>query len=573
MLEKVRHYLPLLLIILLALVLRLSWLDRVPVGITGDELDYAFNAKAVFLTGRDITGTWSPFSLTTPPGETPKAELPYLLFAPFIGVADFSLFNVRFPHVLVNVLLLVIIYLIAYELFSKRVAVFAALVGAVNPWAIYFGRTAYEVPLSVLLFLVSFYILMKVKGWKILYSFPFLLLALYLYIGAKLWFMPFMLISSIYAYWFVNKRRFLKQYLVLLVTCLLVFVYFVSLLQSSSVGTRSSELLTPYSSDISVKVDQHRKLAVQTPITNMFENKIVIYTKEIVERYFGLFSTQHLFLTGESVARYSTWRHGVFYYIDVIFLFLGFAALLKKKKSIVLLFVALLLVALLPALLSSVDRSYGIRAALVFPLLFIVAALGLAEFGIYIKNKLVWIGIGVIYCLSILNYFNIYLFENPIYNAEAFAISERILSRYVDLASKSDQQVVILAEGEGALFKQYLFYTNGYSSKTKDEIRSIYNNGEFKLNNVYYAGCNTDVDIPENSVVITFARKECGNLPEGDHLSISQLSDGGEVYRIYNDNICSKYPLSRSPSNFSLGDFMMENLDEQHFCQKYIMNL
>jgi len=38
------------------------WLDRIPIGIGGDELTYVFNAKAIFLTGSDISGTWNPMS-------------------------------------------------------------------------------------------------------------------------------------------------------------------------------------------------------------------------------------------------------------------------------------------------------------------------------------------------------------------------------------------------------------------------------------------------------------------------------------------------------------------------------
>ena len=59
---------PLFLIIVLALFLRLLWLDRIPTGISNDELDYVLTAKAIFFTGTDIAGSgWSPLSLTTPP--------------------------------------------------------------------------------------------------------------------------------------------------------------------------------------------------------------------------------------------------------------------------------------------------------------------------------------------------------------------------------------------------------------------------------------------------------------------------------------------------------------------------
>ena len=89
---KKRIPLGLLLIIILALFLRLIWLDKVPNGITDDELIFVLNAKAVFFTGSDISGVWNPLTLAPIPGITPMAELPSLIMAPFIGILPLSLF-------------------------------------------------------------------------------------------------------------------------------------------------------------------------------------------------------------------------------------------------------------------------------------------------------------------------------------------------------------------------------------------------------------------------------------------------------------------------------------------------
>ena len=64
-------------IILLAAFLRFFWLDRIPNAVSGDELTYIFTAKSMFLSGSDITHTWSPLSIFAfryPPGEV-QAEL------------------------------------------------------------------------------------------------------------------------------------------------------------------------------------------------------------------------------------------------------------------------------------------------------------------------------------------------------------------------------------------------------------------------------------------------------------------------------------------------------------------
>ena len=75
---KIENYL-LLFVIILASILRLLWLDRVPSAIGGDELIYVLNAKSMLLSGSDLTGTWNPLSIfffNYPPNQM-QAELPY----------------------------------------------------------------------------------------------------------------------------------------------------------------------------------------------------------------------------------------------------------------------------------------------------------------------------------------------------------------------------------------------------------------------------------------------------------------------------------------------------------------
>jgi hypothetical protein len=78
---KITQSIPLglVVIMILSLFLRLLWLDRIPTGISDDELGFIINAKAVFLTGKDISGVWSPFSLTPITGGFPQAEIPYVI--------------------------------------------------------------------------------------------------------------------------------------------------------------------------------------------------------------------------------------------------------------------------------------------------------------------------------------------------------------------------------------------------------------------------------------------------------------------------------------------------------------
>jgi len=107
----------LLLIIIFALFLRVLWLGRIPIAISGDELDYILDAKSIFLSGKDLTGKWTPLSLTPAPHTIPKGELPSLLISPLIGPLGMSLFNSRLPNVGFGIGMLLTFYLIAQRFF------------------------------------------------------------------------------------------------------------------------------------------------------------------------------------------------------------------------------------------------------------------------------------------------------------------------------------------------------------------------------------------------------------------------------------------------------------------------
>ena len=162
----------LLSIIVLGFILRFIFLDKIPIGITNDELDYIINAKAIFLRFTDISGTWFPLSFTNPPFSYPKGEILYFILSPLIGLMPFSLFFARLPSALMGTLFIVLIYFIVKKLIGKPQAIIAALVMAVNPFSIFFARTAYDTPITIFFYFLAFYVVLVSKKWKILFAAP-----------------------------------------------------------------------------------------------------------------------------------------------------------------------------------------------------------------------------------------------------------------------------------------------------------------------------------------------------------------------------------------------------------------
>jgi len=571
-----KKYLLLFLILGFALFLRILWLDRIPPAISNDELDYVIDAKAIFLTGNDFSGFWRPYFLTPPPKQFPKAELPSLIVAPLIGPFHFSLMSARLPYAFLGIIFILVLFLIAKKFWGYKTALLVSLIASINPWCFYFSRTAFDAPLAILFYFVAFSILLSTRGWKILFTFLFLFLAFFSYIGTKIIFLPFVFLVCFYSWYFVNKRKFTKQYLILILLSFFLMGWFLFSLKRGLVGNRANEILTPFHPLVLKTVDEERRLSVDSFLTPIFSNKLIVFFKIILERYFKSFSPELLFIHGEGRATFSVWHHGMFYYLDLLFLLLGFYFLFAKNKPIFFLFVFLIFISPFPAIISNVGGEYVLRGGLLYPVLILIVGFGLTKFLSYLNSNHLRVGAIVLfiflYFLQLFNFLNIYFFRNPIYNSEGFGFSTRVLFRYINLA-KSKAKRVLLVTGDGSSsFKQNIFYSNLFDEKKLREARSLFNQNKFQWENVYFLStCPEKLDINENDTVIVLSFSDC--LKENSWLSISQLSDGGEVYRIFNDSLCKNFILNRYPPKIKFRDFKLEDLSEKTFCQKFISDL
>lgn len=577
-------FLTLSLIAAFGLILRILWLDRVPVAIVDDELDYILDAKAIFFSGKDLSGEWSPLSLTTAPHQVPKAELPALLIAPFVGPMPLSLLAARLPYVIWGIVFLIILSLIARKFFGDKVALIVAAITTINPWSFYFSRTSFDIPLAGVFYLIAFYLLISLKGWKLLFAFPFLFLAFFSYLGTKLIFLPFLLVVCFYSWFFINKRKFTRQYFVLVLLSLCVFGWFLFSLQRQPVKARTVELLTPFHSLVTQRVDSERRLSTGNTLNLLFANKPVVFTKILLEKYLGIFSSNFLFLYGEERAPYSMWTHGMFYYLDLIFLILGFCFLFVKKRKLWLFLVALIAIAPLPAVFSTMGVEYALRGVLLYPMLILFIGLGIWFLIFLKKSKLYRLGMAslivIFYLLQLFNFLNIYFFRNPIYNSEGFGLSQRVMINYVKRAQLEAKKVLVIEADELAMLKRYLFYTNSLDKEQLSLVRHLIAEDEYRWENVHFLRYYPKDMVMTKEITVIFQpgmvclpSVDC--LPSDEYpywLSVTQLGDSGEVFRIINDPICYQFSLGRYSTGIKFNDFKVEEMPLERFCQKFIID-
>ncbi|MBU0618825.1 hypothetical protein KKD62_01160 [Patescibacteria group bacterium] len=571
----------LIIIIAVSLFIRLWWIEIFPVGITHDEMDYIINAKAIYLTGRDTSGTWSPLSLTAKSYKTPTAELPSLIMAPFIGPIKLSFRSAKIPYVIANTFLIIITSLIVFHFIGFRAAFITGLLFAINPWSIHFSRTAFEAPLAICFFLTGLYILLKTKSWKILLTFPFFFLGFFSYHGTKLLFLPFVLVIIMFHYFTTKGSKSKKPYIVLFLLSLLIFLYFTFSLKYQAAGNRTKELIFFASNTISQVVDYERRASIPTRVTQIFSNKATHIIKAFTSQYLASVSSTLLFVNGEQRGAYSTWHHGLFYYIDFILLLIGIIVMANQNKHFFYLLLSLGLIAPLPAALSNLGESYVLRAALLFPILIIFVSRGIS-FLICASgrlSKLSAITFVIVYFIFLTNFLYLYFYRYPVYGSEGFFFSERILSHYIHRVKNKTKQLVVVSKEPWFLFEQYLFYSKIYETREiAKEVAQTIQTEEYSYENIKFIFAQTceevSTQLDKNMTLIINKDIPCTKFQPSTEVPIKIIAnteDGGWIFKIYNDHLCNNYSTQTYPKPTSIKEYQLSQLDDKLFCNAWIM--
>ena len=556
---------------LFALFFRIIFLDRIPNAIGGDELVYVLTAKAIALTGSDLTGSWNPlsaFMFHYPPGES-QAELPYFLFLPVIGLTHFSLFTARFTNALMSALTVIVLFGIAQKLFNRNTAIVTALVASINPWFIYIGRTAYEVVPATFFYLLGLLILLTQTKKRLLWAIPILFAAFYSYIGTKVLFLPFVLVTAFYSWFIIHKKKNAGFFLVIIAAAiLLVGAYMVALRDGTA--ARAGNLFLPDNVKVSTEVDAVRKESIQTPFLPLFDNKYTVYTRLLIKKMFDTISANYLFAAGDRF--FSMYTQGPFYSIDALFLLVGLGSLLFFTPHVFTLVSTLMVVSIAPQLIFDSTSLFTPHIALLFPLIILCISAGIMRVIDMVPKKwtrpmsVLFIGIYALLCGCFLY---IYTFQHSLQGH--FDFSVRVLSRYIELANPSSQDISVYTKQPFDLYKKYLFYANGLSDSTALEVGKAFHTKDFTLGTVHFLTCDEFVDPEADNSRIIISDNTCNPLQKKlPSISVKQLKDAGDTFLVYNNHICDELTLKYYPSGITLDDFRIEQMETKRFCSTFL---
>ena len=566
------RFIPIIVIIVLAVIFRFLWLDRIPNAIGGDELAYLLSAKSVFLTGHDLTGNWNPLSafIFRYPHNEQLAELEYFIHLPLSGPFPFSLVLARIPFATMSVGVAILLYLLAKRLFDSKTAFAVGCIAAINPWMIYIGRTSYEWTPTAFFYLLGLYMIIQKNKRTILLSILSFILAFYSYIGTKTILIPFVFLSICLAF-LLNGKVYKKQYVIVGIISILVTILFIILIHSANTGSRISELFLPTSQIIPPEVDNLRKISINSPLIQIFANKLSVYIQILTTKLYRIFSLPYLFLEGDEF--FSLRRHGMLYAIDAFFLFIGSLYAFTKKRSTFIILTLFILTATVPQLLHKNTTDFSFHSAMLYPFMILLIGYGIIQMVNAFHGFWKKISIGIIcflYVISVGKFIFVYIYQQPLQGG--FDFHTRILSEYIRRTQNKSVPITIYSDANSDYFRKFLFYTNGVSKQNIKEIAGYLTKTDFTLNGVTFKQCNDKLTM-STSLSISIVDRNCASTFDQDHLSIPRLDDGGEKYRIYNDSICTGLNIKRYPQNITINDFAMDQLSVQRFCETFITRL
>lgn len=562
-------------ILVLALFLRVIFLDRIPTGISNDEYYFLLNSKSVFYNFISLFQHGWNIQIFENIIKSINSETSILIMAPFMALFPSSLFFARLPYALVGVLTIFLIYKIARKCTkNNNLALLIALLASINPWSIYVNRTSFDAPVALLFFVLTIY-LQTFANYKLIILSAFTsLLAFNGYIGTKVIYLPFMLSSAYYFWRYVHHQKFSKSFLFLVLFSIFVTGYFLVNLSKSSIGGRTSEIIIPSSTIVTSQVIDERNQSISSPLNVVFTNRYVIYLRIIFDKYLNNFSTDVFFLHGDPTYMISLWKMGYFYYIDAALFIFGLIYLFNRFPSLFYFLVFQVLLSPIPEAIR-VDKipAYAFHSSYQYPFLYIILGCGAYYLLLLLRKKYLRILFVIVYITLFINFLNIYFIKYPIYQSEGFFVSRRIVANYLKFEQEKSKQIFVITAEPEAIFRNYLYFTKQFNYKNFEKI-----NTQYKLHpdKRYFEWENITISdqIPKTKIQdeVYIFDGDIHNFPfsSEQHHKVINLGNSQVLFKIYFSKTCKNIEISNKSNTISFDKLQLESLSEKEFCKNFV---
>jgi 4-amino-4-deoxy-L-arabinose transferase-like glycosyltransferase len=453
------RYIPILIVVVLAFILRIYSISKLPPGLYDDEVAIGYNAYSILTRGTDEYGT--PFPLTFRSFDDYK--LPGYIYLDTVPIALFgkNAFAVRLPSAVSGTLTVLFLYLFLENLLSlesgqlrkklRNLPLLSAFILAILPWHIQFSRAAYESVLALCFFMIGCWqSIVFYKNKRILY----LLTSLFFFTLASYTYHSFRILTPIaflLIFYFLFMKKFIKVKNLFLIA-LYVFILNLPLL-IFTFGAHGTARFLQTSTFTKQALPESIQQALQTPIPKtptaavpQFSiQALLAYPFIYMQNFLSFFSLEELFVRGnDNVRFYSSSEFGFLFRWQLPFLIVGLLVLLREKSKILKKMVLSMLF-ITPAAVAIADSPNALHALLLVIPFSIIIALGINDIG---QNslrwvKLIFIGIIILGVYETGLYFHLYLSDYKDAYTVFWGGAQEKLVKEVTRYSKDYQTIVI----------------------------------------------------------------------------------------------------------------------------------
>lgn len=465
-----KTYLILGLIIFLGVFLRIWMIGSVPPSVNWDEASLGYNAYSILQTGRDEYGKLFPIVLKSL-GDFKPALYAYISI-PFIKILGLTEISIRLPAVIFGSLTILTTFFLALELFKKRnIALVSSFLLAISPWSIQFSRFASEamVGLFLNLLMILFFLKGLSRPWMLILSAVFGALALYSYQSEKI-FLPLMVIALVSIY-FKSLVKIQKKYLfsALFAGLLIALpIIYVSIANTDALTrARDTSFLNKPNKVITERHSQKLYFDEKNNdvIGKVFDNRRVVYGKEILNNYLSHFDLNYLFIKGDVNPRHKAPGMGHLYLFELPFLLLGLYFLIFgkfRKESKILVLIWMIITPIAASITWEVP--HAIRTLNFLPTFQMIIAIGIVAFYEFIQsrkiNKFIKYSIfGSIIILSTFNFIyflNQYFVQYRVLNSSDWQYGFKAIAYEIKNNQNNFEKIIVSDEGQ--MSNSYIFF-------------------------------------------------------------------------------------------------------------------
>lgn len=491
--NRTRFLILILFIFCLGFLLRFVSLETIPPGFYVDEAAIGYNSYSILKTGRDEWG--KPFPLLF--RSFGVYAMPLYIYSTVVPIAIWGLrpFSVRFISALSGSLTVIFIFLLAKEMFSQKgklLPLIAAFIFAISPWSIFFSRGAFESNLALFLLVLGMYFF--VKGFKessflLIFSLAIFALSTYTYQSEKL-----MIPLFFFLFFCLFRKEVIKKWNKIRFPLAVGFLIFF-LLEIPQL------ILLPYPAS-QIRFTGLRVL----PDTPLLSFRVGV---EMLSQYTAYFSPRNLFFEPDPDLQRSLPNLSVFYpwmvipyLIGLWYLFLNFRKFGEK--------LTVLLLVISPAAASFTRDPFStLRSQPLLLPLTIAIALGIYQIALFVKNRILIIGGGLL--ILILSLASLYRSNFILLPNERFSEWKYGFSQLAANLTQYKNEKILIDDPKGNAYIELLFFLK-YDPKDYQKtispkiISEYYRNVEYdrtsSFGNIQVRTIKWRQDVYEDQVIV-----------------------------------------------------------------------